>query len=62
MEEEIYNNKSRFIKFLERDEREVIMKEDIDNKRNVRRISRSMLINPLSLNRKKLNHGISDHG
>ena len=45
IEVELYNNKSRFIKFLERDEREVLMMEE-KNQLNFTE-NKELLVNPL---------------
>ena len=45
IEVELYNNKSRFIKFLERDEREVLMMEEKNQLNFIE--NKELLVNPL---------------
>ena len=46
IEEELFNNKSRFIKFLERDEREILMTEELKHQKTPE--NKELLVNPLN--------------
>ena len=46
IEEELFNNKSRFIKFLERDEREILMMEELKHQKTPE--NKELLVNPLN--------------